>query len=181
MSRFLRYRVEGGTYFFTVVTHDRRPFLTTEIARTGLRSAIKSVQAERAFALVAIVLLPDHLHCVLELPRGDCDYSTRWRLIKSRFTKYWLERDGTEGLRRASLRSKGERAVWQRRFYEHTVRDEDDLERCVDYIHWNPVKHEFVSRVRDYPWSSFHRFVSAKHYEIDWGGENPTPDFEFPE
>lgn len=181
MSDFLRYRVEGGTYFLTLVTHDRRGFLTDPVARKLLRESIKSVRHERPFEIPAVVLLPDHLHCLMELPREDSDYSTRIRLIKSRFTKTWLAEGEREGIRRESLKSKGERAVWQRRFYEHTVRGEDDLNRCADYIHWNPVKHGLVRRVREYPWPSFHRFVKAGHYEIDWGGEDPTPGFEHPE
>ncbi|MCA9049433.1 MAG: transposase [Planctomycetaceae bacterium] len=181
MRRYLRYRVEGGTYFFTLVTHERRPFLTTTIARRCLRASFLSVQRNRAFGIPAIVLLPDHLHCLLQLPRGDSDYSTRLRRIKSEFTKSWLAEGGDEGIRRASLRKKNERAVWQRRFYEHTVRDDEDLNRCADYIHWNPVKHRLVQRVRDYRWSSFHRFVTAGHYDIDWGATNPAPGFELPE
>jgi len=181
MRRYLRYRIEGGTYFFTVVTHERRRFLTESNARQHLRESIKSVQEERPFSILAIVLLPDHWHCLLELPPGDSDYSTRLRLIKSRFTKHWLANGGTEGTQRRSLRRKSERAIWQRRFYEHTVRDEDDLNRCAEYIHWNPKKHGLVERVADYPWSSFHRFVNAGQYDVNWGGENPVPDLELPE
>lgn len=142
---------------------------------------MKQVQADHPFDVVAIVLLPDHLHCVWELPRGDHDYATRWRRIKSLFTEGWLDNSGDEGRRRKKLVKKGERAVWQRRFYEHLVRDEQDLNRCVDYIHWNPVKHQLETRVRDYPWSSFHRYVGARHYNIDWGGVNPIIDLEHSE
>ena len=181
MRTYRRYRVAGGTYFFTLVTHQRRRFLTSPRARTYLRNAIRTIRSERPFQIVAVVLLPDHLHCVWELPPGDDDYSTRWRRIKSLFTSAWIAAGGREGRRSGSRAAKGEQAVWQRRFYEHTVRDEEDLERCVDYIHWNPVKHDLVSRVRDYRWSSFHRFVQLGHYDIEWGGVNPVTDFDHPD
>jgi putative transposase len=181
MRTYLRYRVAGGTYFFTLVTHQRRPFLTSLLARTSLRDAIRNIRSERPFQMVAIVLLPDHLHCIWELPPGDSDYSTRWRRIKSLFTSAWIAGGGPEGTGSTSRTKKRERAVWQRRFYEHMIRDEEDLTRCADYIHWNPVKHGLVPRVRDYQWSSFHRFVDAGHYDIDWGGTNPVQDFEHPD
>lgn len=181
MRSYLRYNVAGGTYFFTLVTYDRRGFLTSPLARACLRNAFQSVRETRTFQIVAIVLLPDHLHCVWELPSGDSDYSTRWRRIKSLFTKCWLAGGRAEGERDDSRNKKAERAICQRRFYEHMVRDEEDLERCVDYIHWNPVKHGLVSRVRDYSWSSFHRFVKLGHYDLGWGGENPVVEFEHPE
>jgi putative transposase len=181
MRTYLRYRVAGGTYFFTLVTHQRRSLLTSPLARTSLREAIRNIRSERPFQMIAIVLLPDHLHCVWELPPGDSDYSTRWRRIKSLFTSAWIAGGGREGARGTSHAKKHERAVWQRRFYEHLIRDEEDLNRCADYIHWNPVKHGVVSRIRDYPWSSFHRFVDAGHYDIGWGGTNPVQDFEHPD
>lgn len=181
MRRYLRYRVDGGTYYFTVVTHQRRPFLTDPLAIHCLRNAFRSIKQERPFEIIAIVVLPDHFHCVIELPSGDSDYSTRMRLIKSEFTQSWLANGGTEGRISESRRKKGERAIWHRRFFEHTVRDEEDLERCVDYIHWNPKKHKLVNRVRDWEWSSFHRYVEAGHYDLDWGGTDPVDGFEYPE
>ncbi len=186
MRTYLRYRVAGGTYFFTLVTHERRSFLTSPLARTCLRDAIRNVRSERPIKMVAIVLLPDHLHCIWELPSGDSDYSTRWRRIKSLFTSAWIAGGGSEGMGSTSRTKKRERSVWQRRFYEHLIRDEKDLHRCADYIHGNPVKHGLVPRVRDYPWSSFHRFVELGHYDIDWGdmdwgGTNPVEEFEHPE
>ena len=181
MREYLRYRVPGGTYFFTLVTDRRRPFLTTPLARDCLRNALTQIRAKRPLTIGAFVLLPDHLHCVWELPPGDSDYSTRWRRIKSVFSSTWIEKGGDEGDRNLSHAKKHERAVWQRRFYEHIVRDETDLERCVDYIHWNPLKHQLVARVQDYAWSSFHRFVRLGHYDLAWGGTNPVPDFEHPD
>ncbi|HBO44285.1 MAG TPA: transposase [Planctomycetaceae bacterium] len=180
MSEYRRLFVPGGTHFFTAVTHERRPILTSEIARRCLREAIHQVQGDRPFAIIAIVLLPDHVHAVWTLPRDDEDYSTRWRRIKSCFTRACIAAQGEEGTMSESREKRGERAVWQRRFWEHTCNDEDDLKRCVDYIHWNPVKHGLVSRVREYPWSSFRRFVGMGEYSIDWGGVNPCPNWSQP-
>jgi putative transposase len=181
MPDYRRYRVQGGTYFFTVVTYDRRPLFETEQARVILREAITSVQTARPFEQVAMVLLPDHLHCVWQLPPGDDAYSIRLAQIKEQFTRKFLATGGREGERSASRRAHRERAVWQRRFWEHTIIDEDDLKRCVDYIHWNPVKHGLVSRVRDWKYSTFHRFVKEGEYEIDWGRSNPCEGYDEPE
>jgi putative transposase len=167
--RHYRRNREGRVFFFTVVTHERRPILTTELGRQSLRSAIDETRETFPFEILAIVLLPDHLHAVWELPADDADYSVRWRRIKSRFTRTWLANGGTEGLKSRSRRSAQERAIWQRRFYEHTCRDEADLKRRVDYVHVNPLKHRLVERVIDWRWSSFHRYVSAGEYPPDWG------------
>jgi putative transposase len=169
MTNYRRWRVPGGTYFFTAVTEGRVPFLCDESARRCLRDAIRLVRRKRPFRIDAIVLLPEHLHAVWSLPEGDSDYSTRWRLIKKRFTQQYLKAGGAEAPRSASRQAKRERSVWQRRFFEHTVRDEGDLKRCVDYVHVNPLKHGLVDRVRDWPWSSFHRYVRLGEYSIDWG------------
>lgn len=172
MATFRRWRVEGGTYFFTLVTDQRRRFLTGEIARSCLRNAFKRVRARYPFNIVAIVLLPDHLHTVWELPRNDSDYATRWRQIKTTFTRSYLKHLplAQREPRSVSRQKRDEQAVWQRRFFEHTCLDEDDLKQCVDYIHFNPVKHNLVPRVCDWPWSSFHRFVKLKEYDRSWGG-----------
>jgi putative transposase len=168
MRHYIRSRT-GQVYFFTVVTHNRREILTTELGRKSLRGAINAVRAQHPFRLTAVVLLPDHLHAVWELPAGDTDYSSRWRLIKSSFTRLWTEAGGDLGPVGPSRTRKGERAVWQRRFYEHTCRDDDDLRRCVDYVHVNPLKHHMVDRVVDWPWSSFHRYVRLGEYTSSWG------------
>jgi len=176
VPKFTRNRVPGGLYFFTVVAHERRPILTTDLGRRCLHDAIEGEQARAPFELFAVVLLPDHLHGVWALPEGDSDYSTRWGKIKEAFTRDFLAGGGEEGTMTANRERHRERAVRQLRFWEHTVRDEEDLVRCVDYVHWNPVKHGLVTRVRDYPWSSFHRFVESGDYEPDWGGDGPCPD-----
>ena len=181
MPTYRRWRVAGGTYFFTLTTAGRRKILTTERARLLLRSSINRQRAKRPFQVIAFVLLPDHLHTVWQLPAGDDDYSTRWSGIKEDFTRHYLQTGGAEAWTSASRRQKRERGVWQRRFWEHTCRDEDDLKRLVDYIHWNPCKHRLVTRIRDYPWSSFHRFVREGEYDEDWGSIDPCPDWNQPE
>jgi putative transposase len=166
----------GGAYFFTVVTHRRRPVLTTDLGRDCLRCALTAERARAPFDLFAVVLLPDHLHAIWMLPDGDADYSTRWRRIKDRFTRAYLRGGGTEVAVSRNRRRHQERGMWQPRFWEHVVRDEDDLKRCTDYVHWNPVKHGLVERVRDYEWSSFSRFVELWEYDPDWGLGFVCPD-----
>jgi len=170
MANYRRAWVPGGTFFFTVVTHRRRAIFTDAIARQFLRTAFQEVQERRPFQIDAIVLLPDHLHCVWSLPPDDADYPTRWRQIKKRFTQQYLARGFPEAALSVGRKRQGDRGVWQRRYYEHTVRDEEDLKHCIDYLHLNPVKHRLVERVRDWPWSSFHRYVRLGEYPIDWGG-----------
>ena len=138
MSDYRRYYVPGATYFFTVVTYQRRRFLTTDLARKCLREAIAAEQRKRPFTQVAIVLLPDHWHAIWALPSGDAKYSTRISSIKQEFTRTYLAAGGAEGVVTNSRRKKRERAIWQRRFWEHTCRDEDEIKRLADYIHWNP-------------------------------------------
>ena len=169
----------GQVYFFTVVTHDRRKILTTDLGRESLRKAILTVRADHPFLITAIVLLPDHLHAVWELPHGDSDYSTRWRLMKSCFSRLWIEAGGDQGFVGDSRRKSGERGVWQRRFYEHACKDNDDLKRCIDYLYVNPVKHRLVDRVSDRPWSSFHRYVRLGEYSRDWGSNDEWYGDEF--
>jgi putative transposase len=180
MSRYRRNYVPGGTYFFTVVTRGRRPFLTDELSRLFLRNAIDKVRKKLPFEIVAWVLLPDHLHAIWTLPPREDDYSTRWRQIKEAFTRKYLR--GKSGSKSTSSRiKKQEQDVWQRRFWEHTVEDEEDLKRCVDYIHWNPKKHGLVGAVCDWKWSTFHRFVDEGEYTRNWGRKDPTPDYNTPE
>jgi putative transposase len=173
MSRYRRNFVPGGTYFFTVVTNRRRPFLTSDIARRSLRTALRRVRSRHPFTIDAIVLLPDHLHTVWTLPPQDAAYPLRWKRIKERFTSAYLANGGEEASVSASRHAKGERGVWQRRYYEHTVRDDVDLKHRVDYVHINPLKHGLVTRVVDWPWSSFHRYVTLGEYTPDWGAD-PT-------
>jgi len=173
MSDYRRWFVPGGMFFFTVVTYRRCPILGTDAARHFLRSAVETIRKKRPFELFASVLLPDHWHLIMQLPSGDDDYSTRVKRVKEEFTKSWLAAGLPEARVTAAQAKKGERGIWQPRFWEHAVEDVRDLERCTDYIHWNPRKHRLVPRVVDWPWSSFHRFVKAGDYDADWGGEEP--------
>jgi putative transposase len=138
-----------------------------------LREAIQKVRRSHPFHIDAIVVLPEHLHCIWTLPPGDVDYSMRWRQIKSAFS---VSLPKTES-RSASRRRSGERGIWQRRFWEHTLRDEGDFGRHVDYVHFNPVKHGYVKRAIDWPWSSIHRFVKRKILSEDWSAE-PEVDMD---
>ena len=169
MPQYRRAWIEGGTYFFTVVTYNRRPILTTDDARPLLHSAWMDVRTRFPFSTLAVCLLPDHLHCLWSLPEGDANYPVRWKEIKRLFTKSYLSQIGPGEPRNASRLKRNEAAVWQRRFWEHTIRDQEDLLRHTDYIHYNPVKHGLVKRAADWPWSSFHRYVREGYYEVEWG------------
>ena len=181
MSDYRRWYVPGGTFFFTVVTYQRRRFLTTDLARQCLREAIDHVRQTRPFTVVAIVLLPEHLHAVWSLPPGDSNYSVRWQKIKERFTRAYLAAGGRDSTTTLSQQRHQQRGLWQKRFWEHTCQDEEAIKECVDYLHYNPVKHRLVARVNDYPWSTFHRFVRLGEYDLSWGGEDPCPRFIMPE
>ena len=173
MSDYRRYFVPGAMYFFTVVTYGREPILTTDAGRKILRESIQLVRRRSTFSLFATVLIPDHWHLIMSLPPGDAGYPMRMKRIKEEFTENWIDAGLGETKVTTAQEKGGRRGVWQPRFWEHTIRDEDDLEGCVDYIHWNPRKHGLVRRVRDWPWSSFHRFVRAGDYDINWGGIEP--------
>jgi putative transposase len=166
MTNYRRNMAGGGTYFFTVNLEDRRlRLLTDHIGQ--LRAAFRCAQARHPFAIDAIVVLPEHLHAIWTLPDGDVDYPMRWRLIKSTFSRALPSEESVS----PSRAGRGERGIWQRRYWEHTVRDDDDFARHVDYIHYNPVKHGHVSQVRDWPHSSFRRMVRLGVYPGDWGGD----------
>ena len=169
MPEYRRSRIAGGTYFFTVVTYNRRPLLATDTARKLLRQAWVDVRGRFPFDIDSVCLLPDHLHCIWSLPEGDADYSVRWKEIKRVFTKGYVNQVGPGEIRNESRLRRGEAAIWQRRFWEHTIRDEEDLNRHRDYIHYNPVKHGLVRSVSAWPWSSFHRFVEMGYYQQEWG------------
>ncbi len=163
MANYRRSLLSGGTYFFTVNLADRRRALLTE--HIGLlRAAFRSVRECHPFGMEAVVILPDHLHTVWTLPEGDADYAMRWRQIKSTFSRALPNREAIS----ASRAGKGERGIWQRRYWEHTIRDEDGFGQHVDYIHFNPVKHGHVMRADDWPFSSFHRWVGLGAYSPGW-------------
>ncbi|MCA9025032.1 MAG: transposase [Planctomycetaceae bacterium] len=174
MSAFRRWYQPGGTYFFTIVTYDRIPLFAEESARTLLGEVMRSVNEQLPYETVAIVLLPDHLHAIWNLPNGDQEFSRRWQRIKSDFTRLWRRQSGREATTTASKQRRGNRGVWQTRFWEHLIRDERDLEAHFDYIHYNPVKHGYVKRPWDWKSSTFRKYVASGHYDQNWGRTEPT-------
>ena len=171
MADYRRVRVEGGTYFFTLVTNRRQPLFLLPEARRVLRHAMVQVRSSRPFTLDAAVLLPDHLHMLVTLPSGDADYATRIMLFKKRFTEI-AKRCTTlcEGPVTKEAKRRGEAGFWQRRYWEHTIRNGADYEHHLDYMMFNPVKHGLVRKVADWPHSSFHHLVRRGLYSIGWGG-----------
>ena len=171
--RYSRARLKGGTYFFTVVTHKRVKIFNRSDNVELLRQAFGKVIKRHPFKIDAFVLLPDHLHCIWTLPQGDADFSTRWWLIKTYFSRHigfvgWVEeRNPTK--KTTSRSKKNEKSIWQRRFWEHLIRNHEDLRRHVEYIHYNPVKHGLTKAPGDWDYSSFHRYVDKGMYDIKWG------------
>jgi len=163
MPNYRRNRVEGGCYFFTVNLHDRQSdLLVAEIE--ALRSAVRTARARYPFHIDAWVVLPDHMHCLWTLPPGDFNFPSRWQLIKAMFSH--SVRPTAE--RRASLVRKRESGIWQRRYWEHTIRGEQDYAAHMDYIHFNPVKHGLAAHAADWPFSSFATCVRLGMYARDW-------------
>jgi putative transposase len=168
MSEYRRNRVPGGTYFFTVNLQERHQRLLTGCIES-LRNAVRKTRLAKPFYIDGWVVLPDHMHCIWTLPEGDADYAARWKAIKIAFSKS-LPR--TEILA-ANRLARGERGIWQRRYWEHTIRDERDYVAHMDYIHINPVKHGHATKASDWAFSSFHQMVKAGIYTPDWAvGDN---------
>ena len=162
MPDYRRYRVAGGTYFFTINPLERRADLLVRHIES-LREAV-CTRAGRPCHIDAWVVLPAHMHCVITLPPGDDDFSNRINAMKIRFVQALPSTEGRSSIRMA----KGEHGIWQRRFWEHAIRDEGDYARHMDYVHFNPVKHGYVSVVVRWPYSTFHRWVNAGAYPRDW-------------
>jgi len=176
MTSYRRNFVPGGSFFFTVnLVERKRSLLTDHISL--LREAFRGIQQRHPFTIDAIVILPEHLHTVWTMPAGDADFATRWRLIKSTFSRQLAHEERISPSRLA----KGERGIWQRRYWEHTIRDESDFIRHIDYIHINPVKHGWVKRVSDWAPSSFHHYVKLGVYPADWAGDFSRDDGQFGE
>jgi putative transposase len=166
LPNYRRAFVPGGCWFFTANLLDRRSTLLTDEIE-ALREAARRTRERYPFQIDAFVVLPDHVHAIWTLPEGDADFSMRWRLIKVQFSKSIPKTELLSKVRCA----RGERGVWQRRFWEHLIRDDDDYRRHVEYCYINPVKHGLVKRVRDWPFSSFHRDVAAGLFPEDWAGD----------
>jgi putative transposase len=163
MVQYRRNLVPGGTFFFTVTLADRRSSVLVDHVDL-LRAAFRHTLCRRPFVIDAIVILPDHLHAILTLPPGDADFPGRWKAIKAKFTRSLIATTINPG-----HDHRGGYSLWQNRFWEHTIRDEGDFERCANYVHFNPVKHRLVSSPADWPFSSFHRYVRAGLLQPDWG------------
>ncbi|MDO9424562.1 MAG: transposase [Methylobacter sp.] len=172
MPNYRRYRVPGGTYFFTVNLLERysNDLLVRHI--DTLRTVVQETRKRWPFHIDAWVVLPEHLHCVWTLPAGDDDNANRWRVIKQGFSKALPITE-----RRSAVRvARGERGIWQRRFWEHVIRDDEDYAAYIDYCHINPMKHGLVKQVADWPYSTFHRYVEEGLYPLDWAA---SPSIRF--
>ncbi len=171
----------GGTYFFTVVSFGRNPWLCEPFSRAALRQAIQYARERYPFKIDAWVLLPEHFHCILTLPRHETYYSWIIKLVKSKFTRIFTNNPSKEKYGNnwnplsGSRTKKGEKYVWERRFHEHNVRDEKDCENHFHYIHYNPVRHGWCEAPADWPYSTFHRYVKEGYYSPRWGSGKP-PD-----
>lgn len=175
--KYRRAFLKGGCYFFTVNLADRESKLLVENSDL-LRSSFRTVKQRHPFHVDAIVIMPDHLHAIWTLPEGDADFATRWSLIKSGFSRSIPKIE----TRNESRLWKGERGIWQRRYWEHSIRDDRDFGHHVDYIHYNPVKHGYVNRPVDWPYSSIHRFIENGDLDRDWGANvNIAPSLNFGE
>ena len=166
MPQYRRFYIPGATWFLTVTLAQRRgnDLLVRHV--NLLRQAFADTQHHYPFTMEAVVILPEHLHCIWTLPDGEADYSLRWRMLKAQFSRSIA----TGEFVNASRKMRRERGIWQRRFWVRQILNQEDMNRHIDYIHFNPVKHGWVKRVRDWPYSSFHRYVRAGIYPLDWGG-----------
>lgn len=162
--RYRRSDIKGGTYFFTVNLQNRNSRLLVDKIDV-LRTVINQVKQRHRFKVDAMVVLPEHLHAMWTLPVDDYDYATRWMLIKSGFSRQIPKHESIS----ISRQSKGERGIWQRRYWEHCIRNQEDYEKHVDYIHYNPVKHGYVKRAVEWPFSTIHEFIKKGVLNPDWG------------
>ena len=176
MPNYKRLYQAGATYFFTVNLHNRDSDLLIRYIDV-LRKAVSHIQKLHPFKIHAWVVLPEHMHCILEMPEHDANYSLRWRLIKSKFSK------GLPNIEQRSLvrTKRGERGIWQRRFWERLIRDEYEYASIMDYIHFNPVKHGLVTKVADWPYSTFHKLVENGYYFMHWGAGFEVQQLEYGE
>ncbi len=164
MTAYRRVRIDGGCYFFTVAIADRSSKLLTQHIEM-FYTALEQIKTRHPFVINAMVVLPDHLHCIWTLPDGDCNYSLRWQQLKGLFSRQLPKLEVVS----ESRKRKSERGIWQRRFWEHTIRDEADYINHINYIYFNPVKHGWVNAVKNWPYSTFHNDVQTGLYDINWG------------
>lgn len=164
MRQYIRDKTAGACYFFTLTLQDRHSHLLTENIQ-AIRQAYRFTQQHAAFVLHGMVVLPDHLHIQITLPSGDDNYSARMSMFKSAFSRQIPDGE----LISPSRDRKRERGIWQRRFFEHRIRDDFDFETHMNYIHYNPVNHGYVQQPIDWPFSTFHDWVTHGVYAADWG------------
>lgn len=173
MPNYIRNQIAGASYFFTLTLVDRRSTLLTDHIEP-LRQAYQRANTLYPFHTIAICILPDHLHAIWQMPEDDGDYALRWRIIKSQFSRQF----NASNSRSTSKIKHREKGIWQRRYWEHQIRDDIDMQRHIDYIHYNPVKHGLVAKAIDWPHSTFHRYVKQGIYPQDWGiGSQVTGQF----
>ena len=172
MSYYRRANMEGGTFFFTVVSYRRQAILCDQPIRNALRAAIKTTQAKHPFSIDAWVLLPDHLHCIWTMPKDDSDYAKRWRIIKQKVSIVCADQYKNKTWITASKTKHRESTIWQRRYWEHQIRDQLDFNNHVDYMHHNPVKHQLCDKPVQWPYSTLHRYIKEGIYKPDWTVED---------
>jgi putative transposase len=169
MPEYRRIYIPGGTFFFTVVTFNRQPIFSNIDACILLRKAIRYTIERHPFDEVAYCILPDHIHAIWTLPENDYDYPIRWRAIKGNFTRWYQEKHKPTEIINKSHFTRGEATIWQRRFWEHYIRDDNDFDNHMNYLHYNPLKHGLATRPADWQWSSFNIQVKEGYYAPDWG------------
>jgi putative transposase len=171
MSNYLRDKTPGGMYFFTLVTYNRQPIFLIERNIRLFKKSLSEVKMTKSFKIVALVILPDHIHMILALPENDYDYSKRISLIKKSFGKdYGKYSPKSIALPKSAIK-RNERGIWQRRFWEHKIRDDRDYLAHINYIHLNPVKHGLVDDIANWKWSTYFTFLKSGFYEKNWGKE----------
>ncbi len=170
MSNYRRAKLGGASYFFTLIAYCRRPILCDNTVRQALRNAVEATRREHPFSIDAWVLLPDHLHCIWTLPSNDADFPLRWSKIKRRTSLACRDAYRDDRLSTPSKRKRRESTLWQRRYWEHLIRDDDDFSHHLDYIHFNPVKHGLADAAGKWPYSTFHRLVASGTYPENWAG-----------
>ena len=179
MPNYRRIYIDGGTYFFTVDTYKRKTLLTRPKARGTLRQAWKEIQALHPFDVIALCLLPDHIHCIWTLPEDDSNFSVRWNDIKGVFSKRYKKTDEYRHEKNEVRARRQEATIWQRRFWDHVIRDEEDFQNHINYIHYNPVKHGYVTKPSDWKYSTIHRYIREGLVEPDWGNSDGHDLYEF--
>lgn len=181
MSNYRRAKTAGGCYFFTVVSYRRQPIMCDEPFRNALRLAILRTREKHPFVVEAWVLLPDHCHAIWTLPEHDADFAKRWQRIKQYVTQQCKHLYFKPALMTTSKTKRQESTLWQRRYWEHEIRDEQDFNRHMDYIHYNPVKHGLVQSASEWPYSTFQQKVKQGIYPADWGAEFKAETIEYGE